>query len=215
MGNQAQSAYDGIKVTETMLEATLVKQTSTGQWYRFRVWTDRIMIVDRREEYRCWQEFDEGWGDNNPDDLVDIRARYLALFRQEAPKNAVKKTLTKAIWGKMYLSANDRSETYRSNPLKDPVTGKRERKRQLDRRGYRALDVASVDHLQNQALIIHRELLLLHKTSDKEIITEAEVSELMTRLRDTGVLKTKQDPFRIFQYYRPALIKAGKLEFHE
>ena len=127
----------------------------------------------------------------------------------------MKKTLTKAIWGKLCYIANNRSETYRNAPLKDPVSGERERKRQLDRRGYRALDTASVDHLQNQALIVHREMLKLHKASNKEILTEAEISDMMTTLRDSGALKTKQDPFRIFQYYRPALIKAGKLEFCE
>lgn len=207
----SKSSYDGITVTQKMLDATLVRN-SENKWFRFALWEDRIFIMDRREEWKGWEDFDSGYLDS---DIDELHKKYVTLFKSAAPKNAHKKTLTKAIWGKLYLMSADRSDTYRTGQPIDPVTGERERKRSLDRRGYRALDVVGVDHLQNQALIVHRELLKLHKTSDKEIISEAEIMELMNRLRDSGVLKTKQDPFRIFQYYRPALIKAGKLEFIE
>lgn len=213
MGNKAQSAYAGIVVTPRMLEAVLVKNTE-GKWFRFDLWQDRVFIMNRREEWMNWQDFDSGYHDS-PEEMEELSSLYYRWYGQHPPKNAVKVTLTKAIWAKMYLSAADRTGLYSNNPTKNPVTGERERKRSLDRRGYRALDVQSVEHLQNQALIVHRELLKLHTQLGKEVITEAEVSDMMTRLRDSGILKTKQDPFRIFQYYRPALIKSGKLEFLE
>lgn len=211
MGNAAQSAYDGLSVTPKILDAILVKN-SQGQWFRFDMWVDRIFIVDRREEYHGWKDFDSGYIDNDIDELHEI---YTALFNRPAPRNAVKITLTKAIYAKRFYMANDRSSTYTLGTPRDPVTGNKERKRSLDRRGYRAMEGESTVHLQNQALIVHRELLNLHKASNKEMLSEADIMDMMNRLRDTGVLKTKQDPFRIFQYYRPALIKAGKLEFIE
>lgn len=204
------SAYD-ITVTPKILGTVLVKN-SQREWFRFDLWEDRIFILDRREEYQNWEDFDSGFIDN---DIEDLHEQYLAAYGKAAPKNAHKKTLTKALWAKMYLKSKDRTGVYQTGGVRNVVTGEKDRKRNLDRRGYRALEVESIDHLQNQALIVHAALLKYHKASEKEYITEGDVRDLMSQLRDTGQLKTKQDPFRIFQYYRPALIKAGKLEFIE
>ena len=204
------SNYD-IEPTPAMLECVLV-QDMNSHWFRFSLWTDRIFIIQRRQEWKNWAHFDESWFDD-ADSMFDLHELYFRMYGRNAAKNAHKKTLTKAIWVKWHLASEDRTHTYITGGRTD--TGERERKRILDRRGYRVLEGESNMHLQNQALIVHRELLKLGKALKKEIITEAEVMDMMTRLRDSGILKTKQDPFRIFQYYRPALIKAGKLEFVE
>lgn len=209
----SESAYHGIIVTPRML-ATVLVQSRERKWYRFDLWEDRIFILDRWLEYRNWEEYDRTFTDESSD-MFELHGTYKALYSCDAPANAHKKTLTKAIWAKYYLGAIDRTSTYSTGATRNNVTGERERKRSMDRRGYRALDVPSVENLPNQALIVHRELLKLHTQANKDIISEAEVIDLMNRLRDSGILKTKQDPFRIFQYYRPALLKANKLEFIE
>jgi len=204
------SSYD-FPITDKMLAAVLVKN-NTNEWFRFDLWEDRIFIMTRREEYQNWEDYDDGYND---EDVEELHSIYLAMYQRPALKNAPKKTLTKAIWGKLYMRANDRSTTYRTGAVINDHTGQRERKRSLDRRGYRAIEGSNDVHMQNQAIIVHRALIGLHQDSNKEFVSESDVRELMDRLRDSGLLKTKQDPFRIFQYYRPALIKAGKLEFVE
>lgn len=203
------SAYKELIVTPKILAAVLVRN-SQNEWFRFDEWHDRVFIMNRREEYNGWEDFDSGYTDGDVEELHEI---YLGLFGTAAPKNAHKKTLTKAIWAKRYMASNDRTGVYGRGGLKDSITGERERKRNLDRRGYKASESNNAVHMQNQALIVHRAILDYHASSGKEYITEGDVKDLMTNLRDSGKLKTKQDPFRIFQYYRPALIKAGLLEF--
>lgn len=203
------SAYDGIKVTPAMLDAVLV-QGPDMKWFRFQLWADRIFIMNRRLEWRNWKDFNDAYID---DDLEELRAEYTKWYHEDPPRNAKKVTLTKCIWAKMYLIANDRTDVYGCAKPKDPVTGKRERKRNLDRRMYRALgNGATVVHLQAQAMITYRALLEYQRQTQRDTISEAGVRDVMTRMRDDGTLRTKQDPFRIFQYYRPALIKAGLLE---
>lgn len=205
----SKSAYQNIVITPAMFDAVLVKN-SQREWFRFALWADRIFILDRREEYMNWKDFDDGWNDKG--DMDELHENYAAHYGEPAPKNAHKVTLTKAIWVKMYLKANDRSKDYIRGGSKDPVTGEKERKRNLNGRRYRVCQGLSEHHLQEQALTIHRELLKFQTQAGTETITEAEVVELMDRIAKAKILKTKQEPFRIFQYYRSALIKANKLE---
>lgn len=203
------SAYGDLVVTEPMLNAVIVCNNH-GQWFRFQVWADRVFIMNRRLEFRNWADFDDAY--NEDTDMEDLHAEYAKWFGKPAPKNAKKVTLTKCIWGKMYLKCEDRSQDYRGGPPKDPVTGKAERRRNLDGRLYRALDGGNDTHLQAQALIVHSELLKRQRVAGRDYLTEAEVRDVMVQAAAAGILKTKQDPFRIFQYYRGALIKASKLE---
>lgn len=191
-----------------MFDAVLVKN-SQREWFRFALWEDRIFILDRREEYKNWADYDSGFVENDKEELHE---HYTAFYGKRAPKNAHKVTLTKAIWVKLYLKAQDRSNDYTRGGSKDPVTGEKERKRNLNGRRYKVVQGLSDSHLQDQALTIHRELLKFQNQAGTETITEAEVIDLMNRIAEAKILRTKQEPFRIFQYYRGALIKAGKLE---
>lgn len=204
----SESAYQGIITTPAMFDAVLVKN-SQREWFRFSLWEDRIFILDRREEYKNWADYDSGFGENDKEELHE---HYEAFYGKRAPKNAHKVTLTKAIWIKLYLKANDRTKDYVRGGTKDPVTGEKERKRNLNGRRYKIIQGLSADHLQDQALTIHRELLKYQAQAGTETITEAEVIDLMDRIAAAKILKTKQEPFRIFQYYRSALIRSGKLE---
>lgn len=44
-----------------------------------------------------------------------------------------------------------------------------------------------------------------------EDITEADLKDVVVELAETGVLQTKQDPWRIFQYYRANMINSSML----
>ena len=209
----ARSAYDGITVTPDMLEAVLVRN-SQNQWFRFQFWEDRIFIMDRVEEYENYKDFDSGWHDSE-EEVEELRGLYTALYGVAPPNLAGKVTLTKAIWAKRYFVAQDRTKDYVRGGSKNHVTGQRERKRNLDGRRYRALEGDNSVHLQDQALVVWRELLKFQQNADRETISEAEVRSCMEAAAKNKILKTKQDPFRIFQYYRGALIKANKLEMFE
>ena len=50
------------------------------------------------------------------------------------------------------------------------------------------------------------------KTEEIVWISEAKLQTLVKEAASNGVLKTKQDPWRIFQYYRAQLISAGSLK---
>ena len=206
----SQSAYAGITVTPDMLDAVLVCN-SQGQWFRFRFWEDRVFIMDRRQEYMNYADYDSGWHDS-PEEMEELHEKYSLLYGVTAPRNAKKVTLTKAIWAKLYYRAADRSRDYTTGGGKNHVTGEKERKRNLDGRRYKVLVGESNMHLQDQALVVHRELLKFQQIIGRETISEAEVRTCMEAAAKNKILKTKQDPFRIFQYYRGALIKANKLE---
>jgi hypothetical protein len=209
-----QSAYDGIVVTPAMLDTVLVCNTE-HKWFRFTLWEDRFFIMGRRQEHRDYKSFDALY-EETADDLNDLAYLYKTLFGHEPPNGAKKATLTKAIWGKYWYMAEDRSGVYSLSGSKKTPTGERERKRSMDGRRYRVLDgQTSSVHLQDQALVVHRELLKFQRLADKETISEAEVRSVMETAAKEKILKTKQDPFRIFQYYRGALIKANKLEQFE
>lgn len=191
-----------------MLDAVLVSN-SVGEWYRFQLWEDRYFIMNRRDEYRNYEDWDSAWLET---DIEEIHALYVKYFGKAAPKNAKKKTLTKAIWAKWFYMSQDRTGTYNTSGVKNHVTGERDRKRNLDGRRYRVLDGGNSEHLQEQALITYRELKKFQQAAGTETISEANVRTVMEQAQKSGLLKTKQDPFRIFQYYRGALIKCGKLE---
>lgn len=194
-----------------MLDAVLVKGPQ-GDWFRFQLWEDRVFILNRREEYQGWVDFDDGFIEA---DMGELRETYHLLFGGPPPTNVKKVTLTKAIWAKRYFQAADRSTDYRTGGGKNHVTGEKERKRNLDGRRYRMTNGASTEHLQSQALTVHRELLKFQLACGRETISEGEVKTVMDNIAQAKTLKTKQDPFRIFQYYRAALIKANKMEMFE
>ena len=168
--------------------------------------------MDRNQEYTNYADFDSGYNDN---DCEELHEKYVLLYGMQAPRNAKKVTLTKAIWAKLYYRAADRTRDYTTGGGKNHVTGEKERKRNLDGRRYKILQGESNMHLQDQALIVHRELLKMQNAIGRETISEAEVRTCMEAAAKSKILKTKQDPFRIFQYYRGALIKANKLEMFD
>jgi hypothetical protein len=57
-------------------------------------------------------------------------------------------------------------------------------------------------------------LLILNEnlTAEKPVISEPDLHALIVEAAVNGSLKTKQDPWRIFQYYRTELVKTGVVE---
>ena len=206
----AESAYKGLIVTPHVLEAVLV-QNSNGKWFRFALWEDRVFIMDRRQEFPNAEDWIDSWKDTE-EEIEELRGYYIKAYGTAPPSRSNHKTLAKAIWVKWFYSAEDRTGDYSQVGKKNHSTGKRERKRNLDGRRYKVLESESTVHLQDQALVVHRELLKFQKASGRGEVAESEVRTIMESAAKSGILKTKQDPFRIFQYYRGALQKAGKLE---
>lgn len=211
--------YQGLDRSDAVKHAVLVCN-SLGEWFRFKLWTDRVMIMNREEEFKDFEEFKKyGVSLNDKPAAVEL---YTKHFGFPPPKNAKVEQIAEAVWCKMYAKAKDRTEDYRTGGGRDVVTGKKKRKRNLDGRKYWIPDAPNAEaaretmsklgSLPPQAKaclkIFQKEL----KDSDKTSLTESEVKDMVMRARDRGDMKTKQDPFRIWQYYRPTLVEAGLIK---
>lgn len=77
--------------------------------------------------------------------------------------------------------------------------------------GYEVIGVPKAGvKLQPQCLLMLD--LVNRNTSDtKPVIAEPELQKIVAEAKSKGVLKTKQDAWRIFTYYRTDLVKAGYL----
>lgn len=91
---------------------------------------------------------------------------------------------------------------------RDQVMGKPKENYQLrvvDMRNLVADTEAFKEKYNKQARIVFQCLL----DTDKEFLTEEEIKKAIYGLVATRTLKTKQEPWVIFQYYRPQFIKDG------
>ena len=62
---------------------------------------------------------------------------------------------------------------------------------------------------QEQVIV---KILLRALTTEKPVISEPELNELVVAAHASGALKTKQDAWHIFRYYRTDLVKRGVLK---
>lgn len=209
--------YQGLDRSDTVLSAVLVQ--SGNKWFRFKLWADRVMIVSRTEEYNNFQEFSKYAVSEN--DIQEARNLYHRYFDKFPPKNAKVAQIAEAVWCKLYAISEDRETAYTTGGGRDIVTGKKKRKRNLDGRLYSfpnqtAEEAANIQNrlaqLPPQAKVCLKVFQKELSDSEKVTLNEAEIKDMMTRARDRGDLKTKQDPFRIWQYYRPALVEANLLK---
>lgn len=97
----------------------------------------------------------------------------------------------------------------------DPVTGEKERKSSNAKRGYRLtdkkLDVGEIKTFQAiQCYKILYDLIATCDPQDPAIVSEELLKNTVERR--AAELKTKQDPWRIFQYYRPKLVSLGYIK---
>lgn len=183
-----------------------------GQWFRFKS-PSHCTIVSAGIEFK-WDDFNH-WCDNRT--IAEIHADHLALFGCEVPKEMVKLSkedesvhLKLLVWKERCRVANDRTE----KPVAvDRKTGE-PRGRKLANRKY-VLVCADWEKKVTipQALACMRILASsAENTTNEGCVAEIGEDALKAKITERqSELHTKQDPWRIFQYYRPQLIAAGVL----
>lgn len=124
------------------------------------------------------------------------------LFGANPPDKQELVTTKLMVWHKLCNTAKNNLTNQTGTP-KDPETG---RKSTILTSIYMRGDVTegSADIKTYQALKCLE--LFRDCIGDREEVTEGELKQYV--IDHTDILKTRQDPWRIFQYYRPTLIKA-------
>lgn len=124
------------------------------------------------------------------------------LFHAPPPKGQELITTKLHVWHKLCSQVKN-NLTDKTGTPKDPVTN---RKSTILNCTYHHGEIkeGTADIKTYQAL---KSLELFRQCiGDRESVTEGELKQYV--IDHAEILKTKQDPWRIFQYYRPALIKA-------
>jgi hypothetical protein len=166
------------------------------------VYPDKESPVDLQNIYKTFNNFDEF--SSRPSQ--EILTHHANIFNEEPPKKQILITTALYVWA--WFVKNGTPHIPESQQV-DPVTGKKERKSSIKTRKYFLGTQSTLpEKCPAQMITCNKIFTELLNKSGKDSITEAELeAEIIQR---TSELKTRQDPWRIFQYYRPRLI-ANKL----
>lgn len=136
-----------------------------------------------------------------------------ALGRQFACKSTLE------LWGKLQLKAFDPTEKYAEIIATPPTRSGPRVKRYKRKLAYRVVFSQDSEAHMNiygrlppQACALLDILVEAMQAKDEPVFTEGELQALIEQKKE--LLNTKQDPWRIFQYYRGKLISVGFLRFH-
>ncbi|CAB4182364.1 hypothetical protein UFOVP1090_2 [uncultured Caudovirales phage] len=188
-------------------------QSQDGMWYVFPNEATTVAIINPRQVLKDWATFSAEM-ESKPNDLHDL---FVTAFNREPTKGEMKDKVELSIQVWMQLS---KTAANRLNSAPDPKTlnEKGEVKRvfkKLMNRGYEVikLEVDPALKLPPQArtcLEFFSELVKTENPSGEDRIVTISEKVVQTYVETNAErLKTRQDPWRIFQYYRPTLIKDG------
>lgn len=183
-----------------------------GMWYLFPTSALSVAIINPRVVY---PDFDTFQKETLEDRLVTL---FETAFCRVATKAELKDPFELAVmvWMQLCKTAVDRLNSAPDPASISPITGKVKRVfKKLENRGYEVikLEVDPALKLPPQAktcLEFFAEMVKVRNPEGEnriETIPEKDVQEYV--LKEQARLKTRQDPWRIFQYYRPQLIKDG------
>jgi hypothetical protein len=165
-------------------------------------------------QFKVWPNFDAFTAENEQ----TILAYHDSLFKANPPKDQDKITTALYVWFALCDKATDRTS-------KTPVTTEGRKSTNLGRKYTwtgKKLEETSIKTPQAMTCFrIFRDTLDAKEKTDTEkmpaevkaayvpAVTEEELKTAI--INRAGEIRTRQDPWRIFQYYRPELIKAGLL----
>lgn len=210
--------YEGLDRSSKVLKLCLVRDKH-GQWIKYRSpQFISVMGEARAEVYNDWEKYYEMYCE----DMDHLRGEHKKLFGKMPVKSLDASELSILVWAKLCALAKDRSDL---GGAVNPDTGEREdnrkgpRKSLLSRRyglgKTRPGDLKDLN-LPKQAIVCYqilRDACMQPAADDPDgewvesDCTEEELKEAVQNAHDNGVLVTNQDPWRIFQYYRPRLVQ--------
>jgi len=188
--------YHGLDIKKDV-NAFVVEDVHLGYYIFDNVQSCHIIKEARQ---KCWEGFN-AFVDENKQTILTYHEN---LFKCNADKEQLIEVTAQYCWAKIISIAVDR----RTTQVPVSTSG---RKSTIGLCEYRAGTETGDGQLKTPqakaCLKLFREVL----NSDKATVTETDrfVTEAILRqyiIDHAGELKTKQDPWRIFQYYRPNLI---------
>lgn len=213
--------YDGLDTTRAGTELCLVIDKHGGV---FKFDSPSLVTIVKDAIYQMWPNFDkfDDWGQNNHAQVCTLHSQ---LFRTNAPKGSDPILMRVYVWKKLIEGAQDRT-TGAGNPVSKTKTGRvstiGSRVYELilplpdhQIRTYQALACLKIITEESRPFKVGEHVdPISHSATDtlRYRITEDDLRKKV--IERAAELKTKQDPWRIFQYYRPQLI-AAKLIRHD
>jgi hypothetical protein len=185
--------------------------------------TESIGLVmsarDFTREWTGWEHFNKAL---SPKEMVQLASN---LGLPIGFKKGTKEDLSMEVWMKMSHIADDRRSAADCVPDRDALTGKvkgqRGRKKQnLSGRLYTIKPIKGGDRktmlndcpcTTRQARKIWEFFVDEYLRTKSKVITEGRMQDIVNDRADE--LQTRQDPWRIFQYYRPELMDCQLIRF--
>jgi hypothetical protein len=200
-------------------------QSQDGTWYLFPTKeVGSIAIMRPRSVYGNWKEFCQDMKvtlDSPGDaDMQSLTKLYALGHGEEPSKESLKDPMELSImvWMRLCKTAANRLNSAPDPTLVNPATGKVKRSfKKLQDRGYEVikLEVDPALKLPPQAktcIEFFAEMVKERNPNGEDtIITIPEKDVQAYVVKEQARLQTRQDPWRIFQYYRPQLIKNGNI----
>lgn len=189
-----------------VLNSCLVACVGEDKWFRFTKPEAQHFPKDKiAVQHNNWDAFDE----TLPTKEVAIE-KHKAVFGKEPAKTLEKFEITQVIWFHMATKAEDRTNVI----AETKADGSKKRKSTLGTRIYKLKADPPKDALENlktpQMLVCFN--ILKESLDDKGEVTEAVLKEKVYERQ--AEIKTRQDAWRIFQYYRPQLAQRGLIQWN-
>lgn len=209
---QTPKLYEGLNLQDNGTRHVCLVIDKENRIFKFKeASSNHIVEKGIQHEWASWMAFDEVV-EKNPALLTELHQRVFNVADVEGVTRIDKSC---AVWAKMAAMAEDRIKGSPGNPVTQN-TGNKSRA-SLDTRIYIAVRTAekawpsAPDLKTPQALAC---LKILRETAVERdgtlSCTEKDLREAVVKRAEE--IRTRQDPWRIFQYYRPTLVQAGVLK---
>jgi hypothetical protein len=205
--------YQGLELNNNTLKHYCLVQDKLGGWFKFSsVSSNHIVAEATSLVYKDWTTFD----DLHEGKLETLTALHTSLFKAPPIKDSTRIDISVACWHKLVLIAEDRLKDSPKNPAAKQATAS---KKSYESRLYIPVKLpdgtwppTEIKTPQAKAcMTILRETATQSDPEDHTVsLTEKDFhAAIMSRASE---LKTRQDPWRIFQYYRSLLVQIGVLK---
>lgn len=199
------SIYEGLNENQKVLSTQCIIIDKHGEIFRYTL-PQGINTVTEAITFK-FTNFDDFDNQIKPLEMIEWHQRY---FDKALPPTNEKNSAQIALWVWLKLC---RLAKDRTTAPKDPVTGSKTKN--AARMYYRCLDEKGIPipsplkTPQTMACLTILETTCKENTQNGKKVLSCTEANLKTAIfARSAELKTRQDPWRIFQYYRPQLINA-------
>lgn len=205
--------YEGLDFSNNKEKHLCLVKTKNNELFKFSSVQSNSIIADACEKvWSDWNSFDNEPEQQDPVKLAELHKN---LYTCEPLKGATRIDVSIACWHKMIATAQDRTGKLGTDPAKAKVEGKRAN------RMYFAVKVQDPKNPEQQIWFeghgvstrqasVCLKILRETQTLEKDAVSEADLKAAIAARQ--AEIMTRQDPWRIFQYYRPLLVSKGAIK---